>query len=82
MKQLLAETDYWFQEPNAIEFLHMSEWYDPENKDMFVYFDSWADLSEIIRNVNFREKSQKLIKFMVKRESRLTENWKVVMYKV
>lgn len=35
----------WFSTGDILQNVHASEWYDVRRRDLFVYFDSWEDLS-------------------------------------
>jgi hypothetical protein len=51
---------FWFQPPFQKDKLKMSEWYSDENKDLFIYFDSWSDLKEKTTSLNFDEMRSKV----------------------
>ena len=78
----MTESNYWFQDIYAIDHIKLSEWYDPQNKDIFIYYNSWADLPVILRNTNFHEKTISLKKFMVNRDNEIIEQWKATFFKL
>ena len=41
------QDNFWWQDSYAISDINLSEWYDPENAGVFVFFDGWNDLVRV-----------------------------------
>lgn len=70
---------WWFQDPFYLEHperLAWSEWYCPENRDFFVYFDSWLDLGEKLKNTDYVSKTEQILKCGKEHETRVMGQWK------
>jgi len=81
INKLRSKKHYHYQ--NAYHFFNLnenrySEWYCPEHKDLFVYFDSWQDLKHKIESTNYQELSKKIILFGEKHKYKMIEKWKLV----
>jgi hypothetical protein len=87
LMQLFLENNHpvqkwWFQNPFYLEHperLAWSEWYCPENRDFFVYFDSWLDLGEKVRNTDYAAKSEQILKRGKEHEERVLGQWKDIL---
>jgi hypothetical protein len=44
--ELSNKPNFWFQNHNCIDKIHLSEWYCEDFREALVYFDSWEDLSK------------------------------------
>ncbi len=62
----------------ALENLEYSEWYAPENEDVFVYFDSWQDLQYKVQTLDFEELRKKTIEFGIRHKQEMLNRWYVV----
>jgi len=77
----------WFQppffsyEPSRFqpEALVLSEWYCEENKNLFVYFDSWEDLQEKVRTTDFIKKTETILLFAKEHHDEMLARWKHVI---
>jgi hypothetical protein len=67
---------FFWSPPLREDVLHLSEWYLPGHKDILVYFDSWEDLKEKVKNLNYNEQKKKLKEFGIKHEQDMLEKWK------
>jgi hypothetical protein len=84
LMQLFTENEYpvrkwWFQDPFYLahpERLAWSEWYCPENRDFFVYFDSWMDLKEKLLHTDYESKTAQLLKCGKAHEESVLGQWK------
>jgi hypothetical protein len=56
--------------------LQWSEWYLNENKDCFVYFDSWADLKQKVQVLDYETMKHKIKIFGQQHRSFMIEEWK------
>lgn len=43
----------------TLDLFHLIEWYKPEYKDLLVYFDSWQDLRNKVRTLDYAQMSEK-----------------------
>jgi hypothetical protein len=76
--ELFHTGDWWFQPPFNIKYaqnLILSEWYCPENEDMFVFFSSWDDLKYKIKNTNYERKTKLILDFAKKHEEDVLRKW-------
>lgn len=84
LMQLFNENEHpvrkwWFQDPFYLahpERLAWSEWYCPENRDFFVYFDSWLDLKEKLLHTDYESKTAQLLKCGKAHEELVMGQWK------
>lgn len=72
--------DFYWTPPFIADKLHLSEWYDPEHKDILIYFNSWDDLKYKINNINFEEQKKKIYDFFINHEKKQLEKWKKLIY--
>jgi len=82
LMQLFSKGDGWFQppfHPKQPENLQLSEWYCPEHKDIFVFFDSWEDLVDKVKTTNYKEMTQKVLDFAKKHEIETLSRWKSII---
>lgn len=73
---------YWEEKTNMkgkiIESIELSEWYQKENEDMFVYFDNWEDLKRKTLETDF-EKKQNIIHEKIYKYNNITiHKWKEI----
>jgi hypothetical protein len=83
---LFEQWYYWeekFLKPidMIIKSVELSEWYQQEPLDMFVYFDSWQDLTikyhyYIENNEELLEKKRKIQDYVIKSNHIQIEKWK------
>lgn len=66
---VLIQKSQWFQD--GLSRIHLAEWYDPGNANLFVYFDSWEDLAFKLSG-NEHEKRVDAISRWVQHEQRET----------
>ena len=83
--QLFKQGDWWFQPPfniNQSELLVLSEWYCPEHKELFVFFDSWIDLFEKIHDTDYEAKTRTILDFARRHENEHLRRWSHVISSV
>lgn len=56
--------------------LHWSEWYFEEYRPYIQYFDSWQELAQKVKNVNFAESSRKIKQFGKEHRNQMLLKWK------
>ena len=77
----------WFQPPFHSympeyfqpELLSLSEWYCEENKDLFVYFDTWDDLQEKVKTIDFIKKTETILLFAKEHQDEMLGRWKQII---
>ena len=80
--ELFSEGNGWFQPPFHIsqpEFLVLSEWYCEEHQELFVFFDSWDDLTLKIKTTNYQEKTDIIMNFAKKHEETVLGKWESII---
>ncbi|MBY0109990.1 MAG: hypothetical protein K2X90_02660 [Candidatus Babeliaceae bacterium] len=62
VKKLAQKTNFWFQDwhMNSLDY---SEWYLEENAPLFVYFESWQDLKNKVKTLDYEKKREEILKF-------------------
>lgn len=80
LKKLSKKGNFWHQNMEYFDkYLHLSEWYCEEHKDILVYFDSWEDLKYKINITNFKLQKQKIIDFALKIKKNNIRKWKILL---
>jgi FkbM family methyltransferase len=77
----------WFQPPFASyvpalfqpQLLKLSEWYCDEHKDLFVFFDSWDELTQKVKTTDYVEKTQIILNFAKQHHDEMLNRWKYVI---
>jgi hypothetical protein len=54
------------------------DWYCPEFRDLFVYFDSWEDLKEKVKRTNYKRMSTKIKKKAAQHREFTLKQWREV----
>jgi FkbM family methyltransferase len=73
---------WWFQDPFYLEHperLAWSEWYCPENREFYVYFDSWFDLGKKMKETDYVAKTEKILKRGQEHEQYVMGQWRGIM---
>jgi hypothetical protein len=76
--------NYWFQQPFYIqqpEILKLSEWYCAEHKELLVFFDSWEDLQEKVKTIDYETKTQTILDFSKKHHDEMLSRWNTILEK-
>src|SRR6056300_1708459 len=64
--------NFWHQNRNYLkENLHLSEWYSNENKNFFIYFDSWEDLQNKVKHLDYDKKKRLAKEFGEKHKEKM-----------
>ena len=74
LNELMQKPNYFFVNYTE-KALHLSEWYDPKHKDVFIYFDSWKDLQEKIQNTDFEKQSAIIFDYSKQLQSEVMNKW-------
>lgn len=70
--QLSKQKNFWWQDSYALELLDSSEWYLPEHRELFIYFDNWEQLKLLTENQELITNKKELIEKFSKKHSELT----------
>lgn len=73
---LSGSGNFWFQPPFSKELLKLSEWYNDDNKENFVYFDSWEDLKNKINSTDYGLKKQLILSFAKEHCNKQLDMWR------
>jgi hypothetical protein len=73
--ELSTKGNFFFNMLNS-RTIDYSEWYLPENQDVFIYFDSWEDLVDKIAHTDFEKAKEKCRKFGEKNHETMLSRWK------
>lgn len=74
--QLSKCDNFWFQDSYAFDNIEMSEWYCSENKNVFVFFDSWEDLRNKINTLDVVKQKEILKEIGENHEREMLEKWR------
>ena len=77
--EIKKDKDFYWTPPFLEDMLYLSEWYNEDNKQLFIYFDSWDDLKDKIENTNYKELKKNILKFSVEHEDIQIAKWKEVL---
>ena len=84
MFELINNNWYYWEETTKSEEIKinsilLSEWYLPENEELFVYFDNWEQLKEKIVSINIAEKKALIQKHMEQNQLHNINCWKKIL---
>ena len=85
IKKLIWENKWYsweekYRDPCLFEkSLELSEWYQADNEEYFVYFEDWKDLKFKINNLNYLEKKQLIYNKIIKSNIHTIQKWKAVI---
>lgn len=79
---LLSLEDIFWSPPFDKANLDASEWYDPTLSSLFIYFDSWEHLPDVISSTDFEKKSQVMKAFMGRHKRNTIKQWRNVFAKL
>jgi len=83
--KLCSRGSYWHQNKEFLfdkKMYKLSEWYNKENRDLFVYFSSWKDLQEKMHSCDYVEKRKFIADFAKRQQARTLVQWTEVIKKV
>lgn len=75
---LKKNKNFFWSPPYDDKYIHISEWYCEENKDIFIFFDSWEDLVIKISTLDFNKQKKILKEFSKKNHSDMLKRWEQV----
>ena len=84
MFELINNHWYYWEEKNKskeilINSILLSEWYLPENEDLFIYFDNWNQITEKINSINIAEKKALIQKHMEQNQLYNINSWENIL---
>lgn len=79
----LLEHGAWMPDANfATDHLALSEWYNPELKDVLIYFDSWADLKNKIESTDFDLLKKRITDYANLHKKIMLGRWQSLLEKI
>lgn len=70
--------DFFWSPPFDISLLESSEWYLPEHKDLFIYFNNWNELKNLSTDIKLiNSKKAKILEFMKFHTEKTLNDWKI-----
>lgn len=74
--KLASQHNFFWSPPFPLESIESSEWYLPEHKDLFIYFDSWDHLKMLSLNDNLiQDKKKKVLEFSKAHTAQMLKKW-------
>ena len=67
--------DFFWSPPYKENILELSEWYNPEYKDLLIYFNSWNDLKIKLYTINYKICKNKLKEYGKTHEINMLKLW-------
>lgn len=78
--ELSKSGNFFWSPPFSINDLDLSEWYLPEYKDLFIYFDNWNDLKIKSNNLNLiNDRKNKILEFSKLHNINTLNKWKELL---
>ena len=72
----LKKDSFFWSPPLREDVLHLSEWYCEDFKEVFIYFDSWEDLKNKIKKLDFNKQKRLLKQIGKKHEKDTLKKWR------
>jgi hypothetical protein len=82
LKILSEKMDFFWSPPFKFENIAVSEWYCNENKEIFVYFDSWTNLKHKINTLDYNNHKKIVMEFYKNHNKLNLERWKNIINNV
>lgn len=80
MLQLSKQHNFWWQDSYAIDMIESSEWYLPEHKHLFVYFDNWEHLRSLSEDESILQtKKQQILSFSAAHSDKTINQWNLAL---
>ena len=74
--KLSKQNNFWWQDSYAMSLIESSEWYLPEHRNLFAFFDSWEHLKVLSQNETLlQDKRKQVIDFSNTHSSKTLEQW-------
>lgn len=75
--ELAKSGNFFWSPPFPHDFIESSEWYLPEHKDLFIFFEGWNGLITLSRNdALIAKKREKVLEFSKKHDEKTLTAWK------
>jgi hypothetical protein len=72
--------NFFWSPPFDIDFIESSEWYLPEHSDLFIYFNSFEDLSNLVNNNELIDSTRtKVLEFSKLHTAKTLMQWKTII---
>lgn len=81
IQQFSRQKKFFWSPPLIHNCLHLSEWYNDEHKNLFVFFDSWADLKKKIATLDYAKKKEQIIEYGRKHRNETLNKW-ITLFKL
>ena len=78
--ELKKDKDFFWSPPYKDSNLELSEWYNDDNKNCIIYFNSWDNLKIKIYTTNFKKKKQYLREFGDTHRKKMINLWKSILF--
>ncbi|HRN78500.1 MAG TPA: hypothetical protein PLU71_04625 [Candidatus Dependentiae bacterium] len=79
MLNALRSGKAWWPDQNYMyTYAHLSEWYNSDNQEYFIYFDSWQDLKNKIDATDFNMVHEKLKRLGQQHKKKVIKQWQEV----
>lgn len=80
--KLMIERDnfFWQDKEYLKDHIELSEWYTEEHKDVFVYFNSWEHLKELVCNIDYENQKNKIKEFFEEHKANTFNSWKEILF--
>jgi len=72
----VRNSNFFWSPPYLKDYLNKSEWYCEEHQDIFVFFNSWADLKNKVLTTNYENKRNYILEFGKEHNNEMLELWK------
>lgn len=69
-------TKFW------LDSFQESEWYQPENRALFVYFDSWDDLAHQIKTISYHEMQKSIVTIGQQHRITMLARWQQIFSQI
>lgn len=75
--KLMKDGPFFWSPPFPTQYIESSEWYLPEHKDLFIYFDSWEHLKNLTKDdALIKAKKNKVLDFSNSHTQICLDKWK------
>ncbi len=80
--ELSKTGDFFWSPPFDVSLIQSSEWYLPEHKELFIYFDNWEELKKMTEDKELISSTRiKVKEFSKKHLDLMLEKWKTAIEK-
>jgi hypothetical protein len=74
--KLSKQPNFWWQDSYALNLIECAEWYLPEHKNIFLYFDSWEHLKSLTQNdALIKTTKENVIRFSQEHNTKTLNQW-------